>query len=111
MENSTLDIKGSGSKSQKPGDTAAQEEQAGKYSLLEKYLQDLPESQSEVTLGFEQIEGILNSKLPAYAYEDQRWWEQATEGNHRSDRSWSNAGWRIESLDVTAQRVKFVRMR
>jgi len=82
---------------------------AGKYTPLENYLRDLPASQKEVTLGFVQIEGILNNKLPSSAYEDHRWWEHETEGNHRNTRSWSNAGWKVESLDVKAQWVKFVR--
>ena len=82
---------------------------AGKYTPLENYLRDLPVSQSEITLGFEQVEGILNDKLPSSAYEDQRWWEHETEGNHRNTRAWSNAGWRIKSLDVNAKRVKFAR--
>jgi hypothetical protein len=83
----------------------------GKYTPLENYLRDLPVSQKEVVLGFEQIESILNSKLPSSAYEDQRWWEHETEGNHRNTRSWSSAGWKIESLDVHAKWVKFVRPR
>ncbi|MBK7453860.1 MAG: hypothetical protein IPJ46_09140 [Anaerolineales bacterium] len=81
----------------------------GKYMPLENYLRDLPASQKEVTLGFEQIEGILNNKLPSSAYEDQRWWEHETEGNHRNTRSWSNAAWRIKNLDVNAKWVKFAR--
>jgi len=84
---------------------------AGKYAPLENYLRHLPASQREVTLNFEQIEGILNTKLPSSAYEDQRWWQHATEGNHRDARSWSNAGWRVESLDVDSKWVKFVRAR
>ena len=83
---------------------------AGKYMSLENYLHDLPASQKEVTLGFEQIEAILNNKLPSSAYEDQRWWEHETEGNHRNSRSWFNAGWMIESVDVKAKRVKLVRV-
>jgi hypothetical protein len=82
---------------------------AGKYTPLENYLRELPASQREVAFGFEQIEEILNSKLPSSAYEDQRWWEHETEGNHRNTRAWFNAGWMIESLNVNARRVKFVR--
>ncbi len=82
----------------------------GKYTALEHYLHDLPTTQKEVTLSFEQIEGILNSKLPSSAYEDQRWWEHATEGNHVSARAWANAGWRIASLDVDAKWVRLVRI-
>src|SRR5687768_1336630 len=82
---------------------------AGKYTPLENYLLSLPKSQREVTLGFEQIESILNSKLPASAYEDRRWWEHATEGNHVTPRAWASAGWKIASLDVDAKWVKLVR--
>jgi hypothetical protein len=82
---------------------------AGKYTPLEHYLRDLPESQREVSLRFEQIERILNGKLPSSAYEDRRWWDHETEGNHVSKRAWANAGWKIESLDVKKKWVKFIR--
>ena len=81
----------------------------GKYTPLENYLRDLPESQREVKLRFEEIERILKSKLPSSAYEDRRWWDKETEGNHVSVRAWSNAGWKIESLDVKEKWVKLVR--
>ena len=83
---------------------------AGKYTPLEKYLSDLPESTREITLTFEQIEKILAGKLPPSAYEDRRWWDHETEGNHVSARAWANAGWQIEGLDVDKQRVKLIRV-
>jgi hypothetical protein len=84
---------------------------AGRYAPLEKYLRDLPESQREITLGFGQIERILNAKLPSSAYEDRRWWDHETEGNHLTKRAWANAGWKIESLEVNKKRVKFLRIK
>ncbi|MBI3738176.1 MAG: hypothetical protein HY258_03925 [Chloroflexi bacterium] len=81
----------------------------GKYTPFEKYLYDLPKSTREIRLSFEQIEKILKSKLPSSAYEDRRWWDHETEGNHRSKRAWVNAGWKIASLDVKKKWVKFVR--
>ncbi len=83
---------------------------AGKYAALENFLRGLPQNQSEVTLRFEQIEGILNSKLPSSAYEDRRWWDKEKEGNHVSARAWSNAGWKVENLDVKEKWVKLVRV-
>ena len=83
---------------------------AGKYAPLEKYLRDLPVSQREVTFAFEQIERILNDKLPSSAYEDRRWWDHETEGNHVSLRAWANAGWKIESLDVNKKQVRLTRV-
>jgi hypothetical protein len=82
---------------------------AGKYTPLEKYLRELPASQKEAALSFEEIERILNNKLPSSAYEDRRWWDHETEGNHVSTRAWSNAGWEVKELDVNAKRVKFIR--
>ena len=71
---------------------------AGKYTPLENYLRDLPKNQSEVTLRFAQIEKILKSKLPSSAYEDRRWWDHETEGNHVNARAWANAGWKVEKF-------------
>ncbi len=81
----------------------------GKYMPLESYFSGLPKSTREVTLKFDQIEKILAFKLPASAHEDRRWWDHATEGNHVNKRAWTNAGWKIDNLDVKANWVKFVR--
>ncbi len=82
---------------------------SSKYAPLEKYLRDLPAAQEEVKLSFTQIEGILKSKLPASAYEDERWWEHATEGNHVNARAWTSAGWKVVRVEVKRQRVRLAR--
>ncbi|MFT3894740.1 MAG: hypothetical protein QM730_24180 [Anaerolineales bacterium] len=82
---------------------------AGKYKPFEIFLSELPGSTKEITLTFVEIERIVGSKLPASAYEDRRWWNHETEANHVSKRAWATAGWKIASLDVHAQRVKFIR--
>ena len=83
---------------------------AGKYAPLENYLRDIPPDQKEVSLSFEQIEEILNAQLPSSAYEDQRWWDHETEGNHVTTRAWANAGWKVESVDVHRKQAKLVRV-
>ena len=83
---------------------------ADKYSPLEKYLRDLPANQSEVTLSFAQIEGIIHATLPASAYEDRRWWDHETEGNHVNLRAWANAGWKVESVDFDRKQARLVRI-
>jgi len=83
---------------------------AGKYTPLENYLRTLPANREVVTLGFAQIEEILKSKLPSSAYEDLRWWQHETEGNHISKRAWANAGWKVERVEVEKKRVKLVRI-
>lgn len=84
---------------------------AGKYAPLEKYLRDLPDGHKEVTLGFEQIERIINAKLPASAYGYRQWWENEKEGNHVNARAWINAGWEVESVDFDRKRVRLVCVR
>jgi hypothetical protein len=83
---------------------------AGKYTPLENYLRSLPESQREITLGFDQIERILKAKLPSSAYEDRRWWDHEKEGNHVSARSWTNAGWKVDEVNFKEKWVKLVRV-
>lgn len=83
---------------------------AGKYTPLENYLRGLPANQKEVTLSFKQIEKILNDKLSASAYEDQRWWDHETEGNHVSKRAWANAGWKVDSVDFKRKQARLVRV-
>lgn len=83
----------------------------GKYIPLENYLRDLPEDQREITLGFAAIERILNDRLPPSAYGYQAWWANEKEGNHVNARSWSNAGWKIESLNLKEKWVKLIRAR
>ena len=82
---------------------------SGKYTPLENYLRDLPANQKEVVLSFKQIEKIFNYKLPASAYEDRRWWDHDTEGNHVNKRAWSNADWKVESVDFNRKQVRLVR--
>jgi hypothetical protein len=76
---------------------------------LENYLRELPDSQHEITW-FEQIERILNDKLPPSAYENWAWWANEKEGNHVNARAWANAGWKVESVDFNTKRVTLVRI-
>ena len=82
----------------------------GKYTPLEHYLRDLPATQREVVLRFEQIEKILNDNLPSSAYEDRRWWDHEKEGNHVNGRAWANAGWKVESVDFNRKQARLVRV-
>jgi len=83
---------------------------AGKYTPLENYLRGLPKKQRVVILDFEQIERILNAKLPASAYGYEAWWEHEKEGNHVNARAWANAGWKIAGLDLKEKWVKLIRV-
>lgn len=83
---------------------------AGKYTPLENYLCHLPAAQKEFALSFQQIEGIINAKLPPCAHEYRQWWENEKEGNHVNARAWANAGWKVESVDFGRKLAKLVRI-
>lgn len=82
---------------------------AGKYTPLENYLCDLRVNQSEVTLSFEQIERILNDKLPPSASQYRAWWENEVEGSHIQARAWMDAGWKVETVQRREEWARFVR--
>ena len=82
---------------------------AGKYTPLENFLRELPLTQKEVTMTFEQIERILNDKLPPSAHEYQAWWANEKEGNHVNARAWANAGWRVATVNLQGKWVRFVK--
>jgi hypothetical protein len=81
-----------------------------KYTPLESFLRDLPAYQKEVVLSFEQIERIINAKLPPSAYEYHQWWENEKEGNHVNGRAWANAGWKVGSVDFNRKQARLVRI-
>lgn len=81
-----------------------------KYTPFEDYLRGLPKSKRIVTLAFEQIEGILKFKLPASAYEDERWWLHEKEANHINTRAWTNAGWKVKRVDVKTKQARLARV-
>jgi hypothetical protein len=86
-----------------------QGDMAGKYAALENYLRSLPNDQKEVTLSFTQIETIINARLPSSAYGYRQWWENEKEGNHVNARAWSNAGWKVESVDFNRKQARLAR--
>ena len=79
-----------------------------KYLPLESFFNSLPPEKREVRLGFQRIESIIKSKLPASAQE-QSWWDHATEGNHVNTRAWSNAGWRVGTVNFRESWVRVIK--
>ena len=80
-----------------------------KYTLLEQYLRDLPLNQQEETMSFEQIERILNDALPESSLQDLSWWGNQRKGMFVDSIPWMDAGWMVDTVDLTRKQVKFVR--
>jgi len=82
---------------------------SGKYTPLEHYLRDLPASQRDITLTFEQIERILNDKLPPSASKFQEWWTNEKNPHQPEKIAIQNAGWRVNTVDIAKKWVRLIR--
>jgi len=84
---------------------------AGKYTPLEQYLHSLPAGQQEATMSFEQMERILNDKLPPSAYQYEAWWLDRSKGSHVQSSAWLDTGWQVDTLNLPEKWVRFVRIK
>ena len=70
-----------------------------KYEPLEIYLQERSGSDSELSMGFGQIEEILGARLPASAYKYREWWANQSDTKNRPHaKAWLSAGFVIDSV-------------
>jgi len=76
----------------------------GKYDPLRDYLAKLMQA-GPVTLSFADIERLV-SGLPNSARIHRTWWANDSKSEARA---WRAAGWHVESVSLTAERVVFVR--
>jgi len=77
-----------------------------KYEPLPQFLAS--ESTSLKRLSFAEIERILGFKLPKSAYQHEAWWSNNATG-HSHARTWLQAGWRTEEVDLAGRKVTFQR--
>ena len=73
---------------------------AGKYIPLEQHLKTLPNETMDVTMSFEQIERIINDKLPASAYKYQAWWSYEKTPHQPEKQAIANADWKVQILSI-----------
>lgn len=76
-----------------------------KYGPLTKFLAE--SAQSEIPLGFAEIEGVIGHRLPAskkYA----AWWSN-NPSNNVMTRAWLAAGYQTERVDIAGERLVFRR--
>jgi hypothetical protein len=70
-------------------------EYTGKYILLKKYLKSSNKDEEKLT--YEDIEIILNFRLPDSAYVHREWWSN---GGHNHSNSWLEAGWKVCQIEL-----------
>lgn len=78
-----------------------------KYAALGRHLGQQGERH---TMSFGEIESVLNFPMPASARKYRPWWANQSDGSHVQAHAWMRGGWRVWSVDLTAERVEFRRV-
>jgi hypothetical protein len=79
----------------------------GSYAPLAAYLAAQPPGALSVPLTFQDIEGILEDKLPPSAGEHRAWW--SNDPTKPQSAAWLDEGWRTTSVNMSEGRLTFVR--
>jgi hypothetical protein len=80
-----------------------------KYAGLESHLKFRAAFTSVVKLSFARIDGLIGSNLPMDAYKDIAWWSNKSSSIHA--KSWLNAGWEVQELNLKEGHVTFKKVR
>ena len=75
-----------------------------KYSALRRHLEG--EVGPSVEMTFDEIDHVVGA-LPASARRYSAWWSNELDGTHVQAHAWMDAGWRVESVNLTAEKVRF----
>jgi hypothetical protein len=78
-----------------------------KYEPLKRFL--AAQSAPELPLSFTEVEEALGCRLPESARQYAPWWANENDGGHVQARAWLEAGWKTSRVDVSGERVVFVR--
>lgn len=78
-----------------------------KYDALTKHL--AARAETRVQMSFADLEALLGFRLPTSARTYRPWWANSAHG-HVQSRSWLEAGYQSEQVDLEAERLVFVRL-
>lgn len=81
---------------------------SGKYAPLGAYLTQA--SRDVLRMKFEDIEAILQAKLPPSAYAHRPWWSN-NPSNNAMTKVWLDAGYETEEVNMRERRLVFRRQR
>jgi len=84
--------------------------QPGKYAPLEAWFNKIPEGQNRIQFVFEEIEQIIGEELPPSARTHRAWWGN-DHTSHSQAYSWLNAGWLLDSVNISEETATFRRSR
>jgi len=85
------------------------EKTLSKYQPLNTHLASIKKETNEVLLTFDQIEEILNARLPKSASDHREWWSNQKDTSNRPQaHAWMSAGFEVDELQLNGPR-KWVR--
>ena len=76
-----------------------------RYAKLNEYFSRRHEKRAQLT--FEQIEQLIERKLPESAHNHRAFW--ANDPKHSQAKAWMEAGWRVEAINIDEKTLYFVR--
>lgn len=79
-----------------------------KYRKLTRHLKALPAKTKRHRMRFAEIERAVGFPLPASASRHRPWWSNSAAG-HSHARAWLEAGWKVETVDLSEGVVIFAR--
>jgi hypothetical protein len=89
-------------------DLLLQTAQRGKYAALHRHLMERTGNEWRATFG--EIEKVLGFTLPNSAHIHRPWWSnQGEQGGHSHALAWETAGWKTSQVDMSGEKVVFVR--
>ncbi len=74
----------------------------GKYLPLKKYLKN--QCEKKITLSYDEVETILNKRLPKSAYQHRAWWAN---GGHNHSLVWLEVGYKVKDIVLHKKTVIF----
>jgi hypothetical protein len=80
-----------------------------KYTPLEDQLRLLSATQTALKLSFDEIEQVMQSKLPKSASLRLSWWDNTVMGTLSHKHAWLHAGLQVEQVDLSGRWVRFIR--
>ncbi|MBA3572536.1 MAG: DUF4268 domain-containing protein [Pyrinomonadaceae bacterium] len=77
------------------------------YAPLANYLQAVSPDVKSFPITFAEIEVLIRTELPKSAFDYRSWWANDPERPHSAQ--WLEAGWRAQSVNMSARRLTFAR--
>ena len=86
------------------------EKHESRYSPLASYLANqVNEEDQKIKVHFDEIEEIIKERLPTLARSHRSWWSNDPVTQLYSEQ-WLDAGWRVSNVNMSEQKVTFVRI-